>query len=85
MDRGLWAYTRHPNYFGDATLWWGLFLIALSAPGSLWTVISPVAMTVLLIKVSGVALLEKSLVKTKPQYGDYLRRTSAFFPWIPRR
>jgi steroid 5-alpha reductase family enzyme len=85
MDRGLWAYTRHPNYFGDATLWWGLFLIALSTPGSLWTVISPLVMTVLLIKVSGVALLEKSLVKTKPQYGDYLRRTNAFFPWIPRR
>ena len=84
MDRGLWAYTRHPNYFGDATLWWGLFLIALATPGSLWTIISPAIMTFLLIKISGVALLEKSLVKTKPQYQDYLRRTSAFFPWIPR-
>ena len=84
MDRGLWAYTRHPNYFGDATLWWGLFLIALATPGSLWTIISPAIMTFLLIKISGVAMLEKSLVKTKPQYQDYLRRTSAFFPWMPR-
>jgi steroid 5-alpha reductase family enzyme len=84
MERGLWAYTRHPNYFGDATLWWGLFLIALATPGSIWTIISPAVMTFLLMKVSGVALLEKSLVKTKPQYQDYLRRTSAFFPWIPK-
>jgi steroid 5-alpha reductase family enzyme len=84
MARGLWAYTRHPNYFGDATLWWGLFLIALATPGSLWTIISPLVMTLLLMKVSGVALLEKSLVKTKPEYQDYIRRTSAFFPWIPK-
>ena len=84
MERGLWAYTRHPNYFGDATLWWGLFLIALATPGGIWTIISPAIMTFLLMKVSGVALLEKSLVKTKPEYQDYIRRTSAFFPWIPR-
>ena len=84
MGRGLWAYTRHPNYFGDAVLWWGLFLIALATPGSLWTMIGPAIMTFLLMKVSGVALLEKSLVKTKPEYQDYIRRTSAFFPWIPR-
>ncbi len=84
MERGLWAYTRHPNYFGDAVLWWGLFTIALATPGSLWTIISPALMTLLLMKVSGVALLEKSLVKTKPEYQDYIRRTSAFFPWIPR-
>ncbi|HJQ67828.1 MAG TPA: DUF1295 domain-containing protein [Blastocatellia bacterium] len=85
MRRGLWAYTRHPNYFGDATVWWGLFLIAAATPGSLWTIISPAIMTFLLMKVSGVALLEKSLVKTKPEYQDYVRRTSAFFPWIPGR
>jgi steroid 5-alpha reductase family enzyme len=83
MDRGLWAYTRHPNYFGDALLWWGLFLIAL-ATGGWWTVISPVLMTTLLMKVSGVALLEKTLVKTRPEYRDYVRRTSAFFPLPPR-
>jgi steroid 5-alpha reductase family enzyme len=85
MDRGLWAYTRHPNYFGDALLWWGFFLIALATPGGLWTVISPVLMTTLLMKVSGVALLEKTLVKTRPEYQGYVRRTSAFFPLPPKR
>ena len=84
MDRGLWRYTRHPNYFGDALLWWGLFVMALSTPDGAWTVISPLLMTGLLMKVSGVALLEKTLTRTKPEYNDYVRRTSAFFPWIPR-
>jgi steroid 5-alpha reductase family enzyme len=84
MDRGLWAYTRHPNYFGDALLWWGLFLIALATTGGWWTVLSPALMTALLMKVSGVALLEKTLVKTRPEYRDYVRRTSAFFPLPPR-
>lgn len=85
MDRGLWAYTRHPNYFGDALLWWGFFLIALANPASWWTVISPVLMTTLLMKVSGVALLEKTLVKTRPEYRGYVQRTSAFFPLPPKR
>ena len=84
MDRGLWRYTRHPNYFGDALLWWGFLLIALNTPSGVWTVISPLIMTGLLMKVSGVALLEKTLIKTKPEYRDYVRRTSAFFPWLPR-
>ena len=84
MDRGLWRYTRHPNYFGDALLWWGFFLIAMSTPSAVWTVISPLIMTGLLMKVSGVALLEKTLMKTKPEYRDYVRRTNAFFPWLPR-
>ena len=84
MDRGLWAYTRHPNYFGDALLWWGFFLIALATPGGWGTVISPVLMTTLLMKVSGVALLEKTLIKTRPEYRDYVRRTSAFFPRPPK-
>lgn len=84
MDRGLWRYTRHPNYFGDALLWWGFFLIALSTPLGGWTLISPLIMTGLLMKVSGVALLEKTLMKTKPEYSDYVRRTNAFFPWLPR-
>lgn len=84
MDRGLWAYTRHPNYFGDALLWWGLFLIALATPAGIWTVFSPLIMTTLLMKVSGVALLEKTLVKTKPEYQDYVRRTCPFFPWAPK-
>jgi len=83
MDRGLWAYTRHPNYFGDALLWWGFFLLALST-NAWWTAISPVLMTTLLLRVSGVALLEKTLVKTRPEYRDYVRRTSSFFPLPPR-
>jgi steroid 5-alpha reductase family enzyme len=83
LDSGLWKYTRHPNYFGDAVLWWGLFCFAASA-GGWWTVFSPVLMTFLLMKVSGVALLEKTLVETKPQYKDYIRRTSAFFPMMPK-
>jgi len=84
MDRGLWGYTRHPNYFGDALLWWGFFLIALSNPQDWWTIVSPVIMTTLLMKISGVALLEKTLVKTRPEYRDYVKRTSAFFPMPPR-
>ena len=85
MDRGLWRYTRHPNYFGDAMVWWGLTLIALATEGSWWVLISPALMTVLLMKVSGVALLEKGLRETKPRYRDYVRRTSAFFPWPPKK
>jgi steroid 5-alpha reductase family enzyme len=84
MDRGLWRYTRHPNYFGDALVWWGLFLIA-AGPGTGWfTVVSPIIMTVLLVRVSGVALLERSQVRKKPGYRDYIARTSAFVPWFPR-
>ncbi len=84
MDRGLWRYTRHPNYFGDATLWWGLGCFALATEGSLWTLIGPLLMSFLIVKVSGVALLEKGLGHTKPKYRDYVRRTSAFFPRPPR-
>jgi len=84
-DRGLWRLTRHPNYFGDAMVWWGLAAIALATPKSLWILISPALMTFLLMRVSGVALLEKGLRETKPQYRDYVRRTSAFFPRPPKR
>lgn len=84
MDRGLWGYTRHPNYFGDALLWWGFFLMALTNPEHWWTIVSPVIMTTLLMKISGVALLEKTLVKTRPEYKDYVQRTSAFFPLPPK-
>jgi len=83
LDTGVWRYSRHPNYFGDAFQWWGFYLFALSA-GAWWTVFSPVIMTLLLLKVSGVALLEKSLKETKPQYRDYMEATSAFVPWFPR-
>lgn len=83
MDRGLWRYTRHPNYFGDFLVWWGLFAIA-AATGAWWTVVSPALMSLLLLRVSGVTLLEKSL-RTRPGYEEYVRRTSAFLPWPPRR
>lgn len=83
LDSGLWAWTRHPNYFGDALVWWGLFGVAAGAPGGPWTVVGPVVMTVLLMRVSGVALLEKSLMRSKPGYREYAERTPAFFPWPP--
>lgn len=85
MNRGLWAYTRHPNYFGDAVVWWAFYLIALATPGGFWTAISPALMTVMLMRVSGVALLERKLVKTRPEYATYRQQTNAFFPWFPRR
>ena len=85
MDRGLWAYSRHPNYFGECLIWWGLFLIALSAPHSWWTVVSPLVITAVLLKMTGIPLMEKSIVDTRPGYRDYIRRTSAFFPWFPKK
>jgi len=85
MQSGLWRYTRHPNYFGDATLWWGYFVIAAATGEGFWTFFSPVLMTVLLLRVSGVALLERAQVQTKPEYRAYVESTSAFLPWFPRR
>jgi len=83
LDKGLWRFTRHPNYFGNFTLWWGFYLVALSA-GAWWTVVSPLLMTFLLLKVSGVALLEKDIGERRPRYQQYVRRTNAFFPGLPR-
>ncbi len=84
MDRGLWRYTRHPNYFGEACIWWGYFLFALAA-GGWWSILSPILMTFLLLRVSGVALLEKDIGERRPAYRDYIARTNAFFPGPPRR
>jgi len=84
LDRGVWRYTRHPNYFGDATQWWAYYLFALAA-GGWWTIFSPIIMTILLIRVSGVTLLEKTLATTKPGYKEYVESTSAFVPWLPRK
>jgi steroid 5-alpha reductase family enzyme len=84
MDRGLWRYTRHPNYFGDFCAWWGIFGVALSAPHGAYTVASPALMSFLLLRVSGVPLLERGLREHRPGYADYARRTSAFFPRPPR-
>jgi steroid 5-alpha reductase family enzyme len=83
LQTGLWRYSRHPNYFGEAALWWGYFVIALGV-GGYWTLYSPILMTILLLRVSGVTLLEKSLTKTRPEYQAYIERTSAFIPWFPR-
>lgn len=79
LDRGLWRTTRHPNYFGECCVWWGLFGLSLGA-GSWWGIVSPLVMTGLLLKVSGVTLLEKDIGERRPAYRDYVRRTNAFFP-----
>ncbi len=83
LDSGLWRYTRHPNYFGDFCVWWAFFLFAVAA-GGWWTIASPIIMSLLLLKVSGVAMLEKTIGKRRPKYADYIRRTNAFFPGPPR-
>jgi len=84
MDRGLWRYTRHPNYFGDFCVWWGFFLVALSG-GAWWSVAGPLIMSFLLLRFSGVTLLEKDIGERRPAYAEYMRRTNAFFPGPPRR
>ena len=83
LRTGLWRYTRHPNYFGDAAQWWGLWLVAASA-GGWWTVFAPLAMTVLLVRVSGVGLLERTIAERREGYAEYMRTTSAFIPLPPK-
>jgi len=83
MVSGVWQFTRHPNYFGDSAQWWGYFLIAAAA-GGWWTIFSPIIMTYLLVNVSGVALLEKTM-KNRPGYAEYMKRTNSFIPWFPRK
>jgi len=83
MDRGFWRYTRHPNYFGDFAIWWGFYAIALSA-GAWWSIPGPLLMSVLLLRVSGVRLLERDIGERRPAYADYVRRTNAFFPGPPK-
>ena len=84
LDSGLWRYSRHPNYFGECCVWWGFYLIAY-AGGAWWSVISPILMTLLLLKVSGVTLLEKDIGDRRPGYTEYIRRTNAFIPGYPKR
>lgn len=84
LDRGLWRYSRHPNYFGEALVWWGIWLAAAAGGGG-WTIFSPLLMTFLLVRVSGVPLLEERLVASRPGYAEYARRTSAFVPWPPKK
>ena len=84
LDRGVWAYTRHPNYFGDALVWWGIFLVAAGTPGGWLTVFAPLMMTFFLLRVSGVTMLERDIAERRPAYRDYVERTSAFIPWPPK-
>jgi steroid 5-alpha reductase family enzyme len=84
LDSGLWRYTRHPNYFGDFLVWWGLWLIAAETGWGLLTIPGPIIMSILLIRVSGVALLERDIGQRRPGYAEYVRRTSPFFPRPPR-
>lgn len=85
MDRGLWRTTRHPNYFGESLVWWGLFLVAAATPLGVWSVFGPALITFLLVRVSGVRMLEAGMKARKPEYAEYIRRTSAFIPWPRRR
>jgi steroid 5-alpha reductase family enzyme len=84
IKSGLWRYSRHPNYFGEATMWWGIFLLALSVPSGLSAVISPLVITLLLLYVSGVPMLERKY-KDNPEFQAYAKVTSKFFPWFPKK
>ena len=84
MDRGLWAWTRHPNYFGDACVWWGIWLVAASAWPGVLTVLAPIAMTYFLVFATGARPLERTMMQ-RPGYPEYAARTSMFFPLPPRR
>jgi steroid 5-alpha reductase family enzyme len=83
LDSGVWRYTRHPNYFGDSAQWWGYYLIAAAA-GGWWAFFSPILMTLFLVRVSGMALLEKTM-SARPEYREYMKKTSGFIPWFPRK
>jgi steroid 5-alpha reductase family enzyme len=84
MNRGLWAYSRHPNYFGETLIWWGLFFITFSTPYGYWAIVSPLTITFLLLKVSGVTLLEQTITERRPEYREYMKNTSSFIPWFPK-
>jgi steroid 5-alpha reductase family enzyme len=83
LNTGLWRYTRHPNYFGECCVWWGFFLFALAA-GAWWAIVSPILMTLLLLKVSGVSLLESTITERRPAYLHYIKTTNAFIPGMPK-
>jgi len=85
MDKGLWRYTRHPNYFGDACVWWGLYLVATETRYGIWALPGPLLLTVLLTRWSGVPTTEGRMRKRKPGYEDYIGRTPAFVPWFPKK
>lgn len=84
MQSGLWKYTRHPNYFGEVTLWWGLWIVSLSAPVHFASIVGPLTITFLILKVSGIPMLEKKM-EENPEFAEYKKKTSAFFPWFPKK
>lgn len=84
MDQGLWRYSRHPNYFGETMVWWGIAVVVLPTAHGIWALVSPCLITFLLLKVSGVTLAEKNMESRRPGYAAYARRTNAFIPWFPR-
>jgi steroid 5-alpha reductase family enzyme len=84
LTSGFWKYTRHPNYFGDAAVWWGFAVLSI-ASGCYLPVLSSVLMTWLIVKVSGVSMLERTMKNTKPGFEDYVKKTSAFIPWLPKK
>ncbi len=85
MDRGLWAWSRHPNYFGEAAMWWGYFAVGFAASHMWWLILSPLLVTFLLLQVSGVALMEDGIEQRRPGYADYRRRVGTFVPWPPAK
>ena len=84
LDWGLWRYTRHPNYFGDMCIWWGMFIVAAETADARWGVVGPLLLTFMLVRVTGMAMLERGLRKRRPGYAAYIARTSAFFPRPPK-
>jgi steroid 5-alpha reductase family enzyme len=85
MDRGLWGWSRHPNYFGEAAMWWGYFAIGFAASHMWWLLLSPLLITFLLLQVSGVSLMEETMDARRPGYAEYKRRVSAFVPMRPKK
>lgn len=83
MRQGLWQYTRHPNYFGEITQWWGIFLVALSVPNGLYSIVGPLTITTLILKVSGIPLLEKKM-EENPEFAEYKRQTNMLIPWFKK-
>jgi steroid 5-alpha reductase family enzyme len=84
MDLGLWRYSRHPNYFGEVTMWWGIYILALSVPSGWASIIGPLTISYIILFVSGVPMTER-FMQDNPAFSDYKRRTSAFIPWVPRK
>jgi len=85
MKYKLWRYSRHPNYFGESTMWWGIYIISCSVQYGLFTIVSPLIITYTLLKITGVSLMEETMFKDNPEYAEYKRTTSSFIPWIPGR